>query len=263
MHANAAKIPAFDLAVNMARQSLYRFAALSLLDPREGAWDELRGLRDDRLLRESAAFLRRLPDARPAKLSPGELPSSNLDSRRVLDCLPDSRELLNAQYERTFGLLVSCACPPYEIEYVPGKFDFQRSNGLADISGFYQAFGLTVSDEKPERPDHVVMELEFMAFLVGMERRAAEENSAAAKECARVCREAQAKFLAEHLAWWAPAFARLLRREAEGFYAASGVFLAALIPVERALLAVDASERSATPSLLERPEACEGCQLAS
>ncbi|HEX6962952.1 MAG TPA: molecular chaperone TorD family protein [Lacipirellula sp.] len=259
MHTTEAAL--FDPAVNMARQSLYRFAALSLLDPRQGSWKNLRALREDRLLHESADFLRTLPEARPARLGVGELPLNNLDPGYVLARLPGSPELFNAEYESAFGLLVSCACPPHEIEYVPSKFDFQRSNGLADISGFYHAFGLTIADEHPERPDHIVLELEFMAFLLGLERRAAEFSDV---ERGQICREAQAMFLSEHLAWWAPAFARLLAREAaDGFYAAVADFLAALIPAERALVGVEVPGRPAAPTQIERPEACEGCKIST
>ena len=58
--------------------------------------------------------------------------------------------------------------------------------------------------------------------------------------------------------------AKLLSREnAGGFYDAAGVFLAALIPAERALLGVDPDDWHAEPSPLEGPEACEGCELVS
>ena len=64
----------FDPAVNMARQSLYRFAALSLLDPQAGSWDRLDALRDDPVLLEAAALIRSLPEARPTELGLGERP---------------------------------------------------------------------------------------------------------------------------------------------------------------------------------------------
>ena len=44
----------FDPALSMARQSLYRFAALSLLDPQAGSWEQLHALRTDRLLTEGS-----------------------------------------------------------------------------------------------------------------------------------------------------------------------------------------------------------------
>ena len=169
----------FDPAVNMARQSLYRIAAWSLFDPLSGSWDRLNELRSGRVPIEAAALIRRLPEARAADLGPGERHLADLDPQPLLDRLPVSRQVHNAEYEATFGLLVSAACPPYETEYINGKFDFQRSNNLADVSGFYQAFGLTGSREHPERHDHIALELEFMAFLLGMERQAADGDPSA------------------------------------------------------------------------------------
>jgi TorA maturation chaperone TorD len=249
----------FDLTLNLARQSLYRFAALTLLDPKDGAWERLAALRDDSLLADAAALIRELPSATATQLSLGERPLSALDPQAVLRQLPNSRQALNDQFEAAFGLLVSNACPPYETEYISSKFTFQRSNALADVGGFYHAFGLQIADEHPERPDHIVLELEFMASLLALERRA-EGNA----ERGAICRDAQRRFLDEHLAWWAPAFARLLGREARGgFYEAAGVFLSALVPAERALIGVLPSSQAAASSPIEEPEACEGCQLTS
>jgi TorA maturation chaperone TorD len=260
MSSLAPELTALDLAANVARQTLYRFAALSFLDPRRGAWERLHALRNDRVLTDAAAFLRTLPETQGQSLAPRELPSQFLDPKAVLAQLPTSRASHNTLYENTFGLLVSSSAPPYEIEYVNSKFDFQRSNGLADISGFYQAFGLKVAEDCPERPDHIVLELEFMAFLIGLERSA---NGARQFERQDVCREAQRRFLAEHLLWWTPAFAKLLGRgNAKGFYVAAGKFLAAMAPVERALLKIDSSARPVAPSTIEPPEDCAGCSIS-
>jgi TorA maturation chaperone TorD len=255
---------AFDAAVNMARQALYRFGALSLVDPRTGSWNLLRRMANDGLLFEAAAIIRTLPQVRSVKLGIGERNSRFLDPATVLERLPTSQDALNAEYENTFGLVVGSACPPYETEYIGSKFAFQRSNGLADINGFYQAFGLTIASGRAERPDHVALELEFMASLLALERRAANAERDRSEELITRCRDAQTRFLKEHLAWWVPAFAKLLGREnAGGFYAAVGTFLAAFIPAERAILGVEAQSRPVTPSLQEKPEECEGCQLGT
>ena len=254
----------FDPAVLMARQSLYRFAGLTLLDPQAGSWEQLDALRQHALVLEAATLIRDLPAARSQSLGLGENPLDSLHPARVLARLPATRRELNEEFERTFGLLVSNACPPYETEYISSKYHFQRSNSLADVSGYYSAFGLTGSAIHAERPDHIVKELEFMAFLIGLERRAAADEASVRRQRVGVCRDAQASFLREHLAWWAPAFARLLSREAPGgFYDAAGEFLAALIPAERALLGIEPVEKNAEPSPLERPETCEGCELAN
>ncbi len=264
MTANDNGAVVFDSALNMARQSLYRFAALSLLDPKCDSWECLHALRSDPILIEASAFIRQTPQAIPDQLGLGESPLDDLVPQRVLECLPDSSQALNAEYESTFGLLVSNACPPYETEYIDGKLTFQRSNEMADVSGFYHAFGLTISKQHPERHDHIVLELEFMAFLLGLERRAFEEGESGSPEKLAVCRDAQQKFFKEHVAWWVPAFGRLLAKENQGgFYEAVAHYLAALLPAERALLGVEVPSRLCAPSTLERPEECEGCELAS
>jgi TorA maturation chaperone TorD len=254
---------ASDPALCMARTALYRFAALSLLDPRAGAWEQLRALRRDASLPFSAELLREQAGSRPRDPAAGERPLSDLAPERVLERLPSSADRLNEQYERTFGLLDTGACPPHETDYVNGKFTFQRSQALADVSGFYRAFGLQPSQRHPVRPDHIVLELEFMACLADLERRAAECPEADRSSRVAECQRAQRRFFGEHLAWWAPRFALLLVREAAGgFYERAGVLLGALIAAERALRNIGGPDRTAEPSLLERPEECEGCLVS-
>jgi TorA maturation chaperone TorD len=253
-----------DEATLFARQVLYRFGAWTFLDPAAGAWELLASLRAEELLPRSAALLRDLCKSRPLQLGTGERPLADLNPLPILDRLPGSRAELNKAFEATFGLLVSNSCPPYETEYIHSKFSFQRSNTLADINGFYRAFGLGISTAHRERPDHIVQEMEFMAFLIGQHRRAKQASQATREKRLKVCRQAQVRFLREHLAWWAPTFARLLSREASGgFYEAAGRFLAALIPVERTLLGIDSTGPPAEPTSLAPPDACQGCELAN
>lgn len=253
-----------DRALLLARQALYRFSALALLDPRAGSWEELAVAARGDLLDVAADIVRNEPAAQADPLARGERPLDDLDPRRVLDSLPVSRAASNAAYERVFGLLSSCACPPCEAEYINGKHTFQRSQTMGDVGGFYQAFGLQTSRRHPERQDHIVLELEFMAYLVGRERQAIESTTAESVEQAEICRRAQQRFLQEHLAWWAPAFARLLGHEDRGgFFETASVFLAALIAAERAILDVPPPSRDVAPSSIERPDECAGCQLGA
>lgn len=252
-------IEAADAAVLLARQALYRFSAIVFLDPQAADWERLDSLRHELLVTEAASVIRSLPEAVPARRICRERPLTDLDPVRVLAELPSSREALNRQYEETFGLLVSTVCPPYETEYINSKFTFQRSNALADVSGFYQAFGFGPSVEHPDRPDHIVLELEFMAGVIGLELCAVANGHDERQE---ICRAAQGRFLKEHLAWWAPAFAALVERESRSdYYTAAARFLAALIPAERALLGVEPQQEPGSPSNVERPDACDGCQL--
>ena len=75
--------------------------------------------------------------------------------------------------------------------------EVQRSKSLADIMGFYRAFGL-----KPDtdRPDALPCELEFMHYLILKGSHALESgDSADAKEKAAICLDAERKFFTEHL----------------------------------------------------------------
>lgn len=96
--------------------------------------------------------------------------------------------------------------PLYETSYQggrgsPGGATFQ----MADIAGFYRAFGFEASGE---RPDHVVPELEFVALLLMKEAYARISEDA---EGAEVCASARGKFIAQHLGEWLPDFAERVR----------------------------------------------------
>ncbi len=252
-----------DPTVRQARQLMYRFASLSLLDPRKGAWEQLGKLRGDDLLDQAAEIVRQDPAAVPEQLGRGERPPADLHPSAVLSTLPSTAAALNRQYETTFGLLVSCACPPYETEYIHEKFAAQRAQTLADIGGFYRAFGLQPSARHPERHDHIVLELEFMSVLLGLQLRANRTASAASDEHAAVCGAAQERFFREHLLWWVPAFAHLLAREsADTFYRPVARLLAALITTDRARFCLPIPSGSVEPSQIASPDNCEGCALA-
>jgi TorA maturation chaperone TorD len=100
-----------------------------------------------------------------------------------------------------------------EIEYGGIKADpLFQPHGLADLAAFYHAFGLQVAEDAGERQDHLCLELEFMCVLAARESYALEHNSD--RENLELGRDAQRKFLREHLARWTPAFARRLTRMA-------------------------------------------------
>lgn len=103
---------------------------------------------------------------------------------------------------RLFGYLRAADCSPYETEY-SNTHVFQRAQQMADIAGFYRAFGLEPSSEG-ERVDHIAAELEFMHFLSAKEAYAYAQDLGQAE----VCRDAQRKFLQDHLARWTGIFAQ-------------------------------------------------------
>jgi TorA maturation chaperone TorD len=107
---------------------------------------------------------------------------------------------LLVEYTRLFG--TDLVCPHYEADYVAAG-SFRLAQVLADVTGFYAAFGVRVSDIAHERPDHIVVELDFMNFLATREAHAAGQGQS---EKARLCRQAQRLFFERHLGRWAIVF---------------------------------------------------------
>jgi TorA maturation chaperone TorD len=249
-------------AIDLARECLYRFLAAALMDPHTEGWLLVQDAKSQRLARAAAELLREAATVRPAVLGLGELPPEQLTLEALLTELHKPIDVLRSEYDRVFGLLVPRECPPYETEYHPSSEAFSRAQQLADIAGFYRAFGIEPASAIPERPDHIALELEFMAFLLLKKRLALAmpEHGLEGADRAAVCEAAQRSFLRDHLAWWVPAFARGLRRKAgEGFYAAVGEVLAAFLPAERGRFDVPAPRTPLQPAFIERPEEQAGC----
>lgn len=121
--------------------------------------------------------------------------------------LPPALALAELQqaYRQSFGVAGSLC---YETEYgLP--HEFRQSQELADLSGFYRAFGFDLGAEVRERPDHIAVELEFMHILTLKETYALMGGKTAE---AVICQEAQASFLRDHLAHWLPLFVQSLAR---------------------------------------------------
>ena len=127
------------------------------------------------------------------------------------------------------------ACPPYEGAYGERQLA-GKAMQLADIAGFYAAFGMAAAGAQPDVEDHVGAELEFMAALALKEGWALAGGDAGA---ARIARDAQRAFLDDHLARWGDAFAaRVLEAAPPGLYADAARALSAWLRAECACLAV-------------------------
>jgi len=119
----------------------------------------------------------------------------------------------------------------YGAEYTTNS-GFQRSTALADIMGFYSAFG--VQPDK-DRPDALTMELEFMYYLIFKTQKALkEEDRAASAEHAAVCRDAQKKFFSEYLYPAATQIAQvIIDKAADTFYTEASQELLEFMEQER------------------------------
>ena len=97
----------------------------------------------------------------------------------------------------------------YGTEYI-SEHEFQRSNYLADISGFYKAFGVEI---KSDRPDSLEAILEFMHYLIY------KEINAPSTEKAEICLDAQRKFFNEYVSVMAKAIAqKVIAQTQSSFY---------------------------------------------
>jgi len=264
--------------VRIARRQLYGFLALACSDPRSERWRKLQ----DPAVREralaAASYVAGHVDLQPEALAPGELSPAEFDLSSLLDRLDEPGLDPVAAHDRTYGLLSSSECTPHETIYCPQTFSVYRSGRLADIAGFYEAFGVTASRDQPERVDHIALELEFMAWLLAKEEHALASKDAAAAEHAEICQEAERRFFEEHLAWWVPAYAGALWMRTEGtpgpvgaaappstFHGALAQALAAFVPAERARLGVGPPQELVEPLPTEDTEApdCQGCSVGS
>ena len=112
------------------------------------------------------------------------------------DRLPSVEELAGCRV-RWFDL---GRVAPYEGSHVVGTAGGITPR-LADIAGFYRAFGMGVSGE---RPDHVVAELEFLALALLSEADAIDRGQ---HDRAEVAGDAIRSFLRDHIGMWIDAWA--------------------------------------------------------
>jgi DMSO reductase family type II enzyme chaperone len=160
---------------------------------------------------------------------------------------------IQAEHRCVFGHIESSSCPPYETRY-GARHLFQQTQQLADIAGFYRAFGLDLSDQAHERPDHLAIELEFLHFLCFKEAYALQHHG---PEQADLCRDAQRAFLTDHLLQWAPSFAKRLQETAgSGWYATCGAMLATFLSIEAARWGCGRADDLALQPAVPPPDGC-------
>ncbi len=166
----------------LSRAQVYKFLADAFLYPREN-WTEDVGLVNE-IVQQSGLFPHQL-----------EVRHATLDE-------------LQFAHRHTFGIAGSLC---YETEYgLP--HEYQQSQEMADLAGFYKAFGFYTGGDVRERPDHIAVELEFMCMLALKEAYALEQGN---DINATICSEAQSKFIAEHLVKWFSLFAQSLKLNAQ------------------------------------------------
>ena len=113
---------------------------------------------------------------------------------------------LASEHQRLFSGEVLAT--PYETEYETDPF--AKSRQLADIAGFYKAWGVEISDERRNMADFIGTQLEFMSLLC---RKEANAHQNGWPDRVDLSTQAQFAFLESHLGRWADLFCREVRRK--------------------------------------------------
>ncbi len=170
-------------------------------------------------------------------------------------------EALAGSFTRLFGHTARgliCAC---ETEYGPEN-GFHQPQQLADISGYYLAFGLRPLAASDVRVDHIACECEFMDFLNRKEARLLANRSqwADGRETLEVTRHAARTFLRDHLGRFGRAFAiRVAAEDGDGYFGLLGRVLLGFVDVECTRVGAEAGplDLAVRPDTIdETPMAC-------
>ncbi|MEZ4492263.1 MAG: molecular chaperone TorD family protein [Dehalococcoidia bacterium] len=102
---------------------------------------------------------------------------------------------------------------------------FQQAQTMADVAGFYSAFGLKVGGREREQADHIAgVELEFMSFMALKLAYAIEYMG---PEQVEIALDTQRTFLRDHLGRWGGSLGQRTASTAQGqpLYRAVGELL--------------------------------------
>ena len=134
--------------------------------------------------------------------------SDLIHEARVLCTLFDEcdEDRLRKAHHAAFDESSGSRSAPTEMDQLGGapQLELTRTFEMADVAGFYKAFGVAVDEcsEGGERVDHITAELEFMNLLAVKESLALQEEGEG--QHAETCRDASRAFLRDHLGRWAP-----------------------------------------------------------
>ncbi len=177
--------------MSSARADLYHFLAEAFCEP--PGWLALAG-RDWPLFAAANALIFDSPAARQAVLALLEVEAEPLEARR-------------ARYDAFFAGPGRPQVWSYESRALSGRL---MGAETLDVEEWYRAAGLEI--DGAELPDHISLELEFLAFLAG----------AGQIDFSQIERG----FLERHAGRWLPALGRELQASADAVYAPLGQLLA-------------------------------------
>ena len=130
----------------------------------------------------------------------------------VAESWPRSVEHHRSLYRSTFGVEHESAISRYEVSFAPGTL-VTNTDRMADIAGFYRAFGLDIAENAQERVDFLPTQLEFMQHLALQCAYLVETDD---QEGVEIVRSASASFIEDHLGRWVPRFVEEIVEEVDG-----------------------------------------------
>ena len=140
-------------------------------------------------------------------------------------------EKIKSQFVDIFGHTLSKEITPYALEHLKNSDVFFRTQKLADLNGFYKAFGMEV--ESIERADHISTQTEFISFLLLKEIIAKQNNLLEEED---ICKKALFDFHNEHFLDWVEIFSEnMINYVDEEFYMFVGKFLHDFIKEEKSI----------------------------
>jgi TorA maturation chaperone TorD len=140
--------------------------------------------------------------------------------------------IISNDFVYVFGHTLSKQIAPYALEHLKNKDLFFQTQKLADLNGFYKAFGLEV--ESIERADHISTQSEFLSFLL-LKQCLAEKDSLSEEK--KICVKAFHDFQRDHFLDWVEMFAKNLTTHIDSdFYLLAGKFLSEFLKIEKSQL---------------------------
>ena len=244
----------------LARAVVYRALSLGLQAPTSARLREVGALEGFRAVRAALDYLHH--NAEDHDLARA---ASHLTALAPPD--PDSAA---ARFVHLFGHTARGLVSTCETEYGPDNL-FNQPQQLADIAGYYLAFGLTPAVATEARVDHIACELEFMDFLsrkqaVWASGAAGNGGTPATRAAGDVDDEtmeatltAERTFLRDHLGRFGRAFAtRLMAEDPNGYFGVLARVLLALLTAECTRVGVDAGPLD----LAVRPDVADDTPMA-
>jgi DMSO reductase family type II enzyme chaperone len=159
--------------------------------------------------------------------------------------IPEDATELRSAYAAAFGNENESTVSQYETGYAPGTL-VTNTNQLADMAGFYRAFGLDIAPDQRDRADYLSTQIEFVSHLALQRAYLAEAGDESGVE---IVTDARASFVEDHLGRWAPRFvAEVLGEVEEPFYRVLADLLGALVESDVEILDIAPAEFEAEPT---------------